>query len=67
MAQYRDECFTFTRREFTDDAHGGGNQHGIDINVEELAEFRSCHSKHLCLKQFQLLYTAGASLACDNT
>ena len=41
VAQYRDECFTFTRREFTDDAHGGGNQHGIDINVEQLPEFRS--------------------------
>jgi len=40
-AQYRDECFTFPRREFTDDAHGGGNQHGIDVNVEQLAEFRS--------------------------
>ena len=40
-AQYRDECFTFPRREFADDAHGGGNQHGIDVNVEQLAEFRS--------------------------
>ena len=40
-AQYRGECFTFARQEFADDAHGGGNKHGIDVNVEQLAGFRS--------------------------
>jgi hypothetical protein len=40
-AQYRNGCYTFRRREFADDAHGGGNQRGIDVNAEQVAEFRS--------------------------
>eukprot|EP01043_Picozoa_sp_COSAG02_P033369 COSAG02_NODE_2273_length_9263_cov_10.296377_5_plen_429_part_00 len=34
-------CFSFTRHEYVDVANGGGNQHGIDIAVENLDAFRS--------------------------
>ena len=34
-------CFSFTRHEYVDVANGGGNQHGIDIAIENLDAFRS--------------------------
>ncbi len=33
--------FSFTRNEYVDDAHGGGNRRGIDIAAEDLDVFRS--------------------------
>ena len=39
--KHRDRRFTFTRRDFVDAAHGGGNQHGIDITADKLDAFRS--------------------------